>query len=146
MGTAHQNNLAYGYLKYALNTSNSLLGQDSLLEDSRQISSVSNPNLHLISPIEKKNQSSLNHGYGLISPNNANHNINEGTLNLSQEAVTTIRRKMELIARELAQNEEIGLDEQTLLRIFECKTEKLLGSSQNHLNFEDGSSTMIGKH
>ena len=47
---------------------------------------------------------------------------------LSQEALSTIRKKMKVLAKELAQNEEIGLDEQTLLKIFECKTEKYIGT------------------
>jgi hypothetical protein len=33
---------------------------------------------------------------------------------------------MEQMARELAQNEELGLDEGTLMRILEAKTEKLI--------------------
>ena len=45
---------------------------------------------------------------------------------LSQNAMATIHKKLEIIARELADNEEIGLDEQTLLKIFEAKTERLL--------------------
>lgn len=33
---------------------------------------------------------------------------------------------MEQMARELAQNEDLGLDETTLLRILEAKTEQLI--------------------
>ena len=33
---------------------------------------------------------------------------------------------MEAVAKELADNEELGLDEQTLLRIFDTKTNKAL--------------------
>lgn len=44
---------------------------------------------------------------------------------------------MELLAKELAQNEEIGLDEATLLRIFESKTEKLiLAATANKFTFD----------
>jgi hypothetical protein len=55
---------------------------------------------------------------------------------LSQEAIATIKRKMEQMAKELAQNEEIGLDESTLLRIFEAKTDKMMASN-NRFTFED---------
>jgi hypothetical protein len=33
---------------------------------------------------------------------------------------------MIMVAKELSENEELGLDEQTLLRIFDTKTNKLL--------------------
>jgi len=38
---------------------------------------------------------------------------------LSKEAVKTIRKKIENLVKELAQNEEIGLDQGTLMRFFE---------------------------
>jgi hypothetical protein len=34
---------------------------------------------------------------------------------------------MQLIAKELAGSDEIGLDEQTLLKLFDIKTDKVLG-------------------
>jgi len=37
---------------------------------------------------------------------------------------------MEAIAKELAGEEEIGLDENTLLKIFDMKTEKLMNLSK----------------
>jgi chlorite dismutase len=49
--------------------------------------------------------------------------------------MATIKRKMEQMAKELAQNEEIGLDESTLMRIFEAKTDKMM--SANRFTFED---------
>ncbi|TNV73632.1 hypothetical protein FGO68_gene8077 [Halteria grandinella] len=45
---------------------------------------------------------------------------------ISKEAMNTIKRKMGDLARELAQNDEIGLDEATLVKFFESKTDKLL--------------------
>lgn len=58
---------------------------------------------------------------------------------MSQEAVSTIKRKIENLARELAQNEEIGLDESTLLRIFEAKTDKFIlnNSNVNRFTFDE---------
>lgn len=42
------------------------------------------------------------------------------------------------MARELAQNEEVGLDESTLMRLFEAKTEKMIQSlSANRFTFDD---------
>lgn len=61
---------------------------------------------------------------------------------------------MEIVAKELAQNGELGLDEQTLLRLFECKTDKLINSSTGgynnnsymgtnpHFAFDDGPSVI----
>ena len=48
---------------------------------------------------------------------------------LSHDAVQTIKRKMEMVAKELAETDEVGLDEATLLRIFESKTDRILGYS-----------------
>lgn len=46
---------------------------------------------------------------------------------------------MEIIAKELADTGEIGLDEQTLLKLFDFKTERLLNMSNisNQFTFED---------
>ena len=52
--------------------------------------------------------------------------------------MNTIRKKMLLVAKELSQDEEIGLDEQTLMRIFENKTEKLSNLLSYQANFEEG--------
>ena len=48
---------------------------------------------------------------------------------------------MHLIAKELAGSDELGLDEQTLLKLFDIKTDNLLGLStgpfSNQFTFED---------
>lgn len=50
----------------------------------------------------------------------------------------TIRRKIEGLARELANNEDIGLDEATLLKLFESNTDRLLSSSAaNRFTFDE---------
>ena len=61
-----------------------------------------------------------------MSPNVQTHQFDLSNVNLSQQAILAIRTKMEQMARELAQNEELGLDEATLMRILEAKTEKLI--------------------
>jgi len=61
-----------------------------------------------------------------MSPNVQTHQFDLSNVNLSQQAILAIRTKMEQMARELAQNEELGLDEGTLMRILEAKTEKLI--------------------
>ena len=42
------------------------------------------------------------------------------------------------MAKELAQNEELGLDESTLLRILEAKTDKVIqAAAANRFTFDD---------
>ena len=67
--------------------------------------------------------------------NSGNTNFDLTQYGLTQEAIGTIKRKMEQMAKELAQNEEIGLDESTLMRIFEAKTDKMM--TANRFTFED---------
>lgn len=45
---------------------------------------------------------------------------------ISSSSMQLIRRRMADLARELAQNEELGLDEAVLVKFFETKTKDLL--------------------
>lgn len=57
---------------------------------------------------------------------------------MSKEAVKTIRKKIQNLVKELSQNEEIGLDQGTLMRFFESKTENLLqAASVNRFTFDE---------
>ena len=71
-------------------------------------------------------------------------------LHVSQEAMQTIRRKMGDLARELAQSDEIGLDEATLIRFFETRTQDLLQSQgiqrPPDIYANDGSNSKLSKH
>lgn len=44
---------------------------------------------------------------------------------------------MQIVAKELSQIEDLGLDEQTLLKIFDCKTEKFFNNTGNKFNFDE---------
>eukprot|EP00347_Sterkiella_histriomuscorum_P012817 403367114 len=141
--------------------------QDSLLEDSHTRgyyqSKTNATGTHQPSPISYQIQKSLH----MLNQNNAftednsmtmdhqspsisykqNNNItnlsnpllDQSSFILTQQQATTIRKKMEKLAKELADSEEIGLDENTLMRMFELKTEKLVNMStiNNQFTFED---------
>jgi hypothetical protein len=52
------------------------------------------------------------------SPNHPNNQSLTSSI-----ALKTIRKKIQALAKELANTEEIGLDESTLMKFFESKTE-----------------------
>ena len=43
---------------------------------------------------------------------------------------------MREVAKELSKNEDLGIDEQTLIKIFEGRSDRLMGNNQ-HFTFED---------
>ena len=108
------------------------------------------PNQRTINHINKssnKNQSPNRHRTSVDDSSKINHTSH---LHVSQEAMQTIRRKMGDLARELAQSDEIGLDEATLIRFFETRTQDLLQSQgiqrPSDIYANDGSNSKLGKH
>jgi predicted transcriptional regulator len=59
------------------------------------------------------------------------YNKNETTTlpPLTSQAALAIKQKMKQMARELAQNEEIGLDERTIMRYLGEKAERLIAAN-----------------
>lgn len=60
----------------------------------------------------------------LQSPRVDKTNLSSGQLMFSQKAISTIRDKMKILARELSEMEDCGIDENTLLKMFNIGNEK----------------------
>ncbi|CDW71525.1 UNKNOWN [Stylonychia lemnae] len=132
------------------------LQQESLMDDSCGLNKYkNNANQQMknqISPIQYQNNQgkilainnntvsdhntlTIEHASPSISHQNQNTQNDQQYFQLTNQQISTIRKKMEAIAKELAETEEIGLDENTLMRLFDMKADKLLSMTQINKQF-----------